>query len=79
MRWQDHIEHNPEVMLGKPVLRGTRITVELILQRLGDGWSEAELLASFPHLRPEHVRAAQAYAAAALANEELVFLGDDAS
>jgi uncharacterized protein (DUF433 family) len=79
MRWQDYVERNPKVMVGKPVIKGTRITVELILERLGDGWSEAELLASFPHLKPDHIRAAQAYAAAALATDEIVFLGDDAA
>ncbi len=79
MRWQDYIERNPEVMLGKPVVKGTRITVELILERLGDGWSEAELLASYPHLRAEHIRAAQAYAAAALSTDEIAILGEDAA
>jgi uncharacterized protein (DUF433 family) len=79
MRWQDCVERNPKVMVGKPVIKGTRITVELILERLGDGWSEAELLVSFPHLKLDHIRAAQAYAAAALATDEIVFLGDDAA
>lgn len=76
MRWQDYIERNPKVMAGKPVIKGTRITVELILERLGDGWSEGELLAAYPQLKAEHIRAAQAYAAAALATDELVFLGE---
>jgi len=75
MRWQDYIERNPKVMGGKPVVKGTRITVELILERLGDGWTETELLASYPHLKPEHIRAAQAYAAAALATDEVIVLG----
>jgi len=79
MKWQEFIEQNPQVMLGKPVIKGTRITVELILERLGDGWTEAQLLESFPQLRPDHIRAAQAYAAAALAADETVFLSDDAA
>jgi len=79
MRWQDHIEWNPKVVVGKPVIKGTRLTVELILERLGDGWSEDELLASFPHLKREHIRAAQAYAAAALSGDEIAFLSDDAA
>ncbi len=78
MNWQDFIEARPEVMLGKPVLKGTRITVELILERLGDGWPEADILKAYPHLRPEHIRAAQAYAAAALSTEQTVFTSDDA-
>jgi len=76
MRWQDYIERNPKVMLGKPVIKGTRITVELILERLGDGWTEEQLLASYPHLKAEHIRAAQAYAAAALSTDEVIFLGE---
>lgn len=76
MKWQDHIERRPDVMTGKPVIKGTRITVELILERLGDGSTEAELLTSYPHLKPESIRAAQSYAAAALASDELVFLGE---
>lgn len=79
MKWQEFIEQNPQVMLGKPVIKGTRITVELILERLGDGWTEAQLLESFPQLKPDHIRAAQAYAAAALATDETVFLNDDAA
>ena len=77
MHWQDYVECDPQVMLGKPVIKGTRITVELILERLGDGWTEDELLASFPQLASEHIRAAHAYAAAALATDEIVFLGED--
>jgi uncharacterized protein (DUF433 family) len=76
MRWQHYIEQRPEVMLGKPVFKGTRLTVELILQRLGQGASDADLLAAHPRLRPEHIRAAQAYAADALASDEIVVLSD---
>ena len=73
MRWQDHIEQKPTVMVGKPVIKGTRITVELILERLGNGATDHDILESYPHLRPEHIRAAQAYAAAALSSQEIVF------
>ena len=78
MNWQDHIDVNPEIMTGKPVIKGTRITVEHILERLGDGWADAEILDAYPHLKPEHIRAAQAYAAASLSTEEMIFLGDKA-
>ena len=74
MNWQKHIEQRPDVMMGKPVIKGTRLTVELILERLGNGWPLEELLAAYPDLRPEHIQAAQAYAAAYLAMEETVFL-----
>lgn len=76
MRWQDYIERRPDVMMGKPVFKGTRLTVEHVLQRLGDGATEADLLDAHPRLRPEHIRAAQAYAADALATDEIVVLGE---
>ena len=74
MDWQPHIEQRPDVMLGKPVIKGTRLTVELILERLGDGWSTSDLLEAYPGLRPEHVLAAQSYAAAYLALDESVLV-----
>ena len=57
------IEINPRVMLGKPVIRGTRVPVELILRKLSEGAREADLLDGCPHLTQEDLRAAVAYAA----------------
>jgi uncharacterized protein (DUF433 family) len=57
------IEINPNVMLGKPVIRGTRVTVELILRKLGEGATETELLDAYPQLKKEDIHAAMAYAA----------------
>ncbi len=70
----DRIEINPKIMIGKPVIRGTRITVELILHKLGEGASEADLLDAYPGLTPEDIRAAMAYAADTLAHEETILL-----
>ena len=64
MDWRDYIEQRPDVMLGKPVIKGTRLTVELILERLGDGWSADVLIEAYPDLTPEHLQAAHGYAAA---------------
>src|SRR2546429_610045 len=64
------IELNPKIMLGKPVIRGTRITVELILHGLADGASEADLLEAYPSLAPDDIRAAIRYAADVIALEE---------
>lgn len=75
MAREDRIEVNPRVMLGKPVIRGTRIPVELILRKLGEGATEAELLDAYPRLTPEDIRAAITYAAQALAHEENVAVG----
>lgn len=63
MDWNAYIEHNPEVMFGKPVIKGTRIPVALILEKLGHGISEEELLKAYPRLSVEAIRAALLYAA----------------
>ncbi|MBI4337621.1 MAG: DUF433 domain-containing protein [Chloroflexi bacterium] len=71
----DRIEMNPNVMLGKPVIRGTRVPVELILRKLSEGASEADLLDAYPRLTRQDIRAALAYAADTIAHEELVPVG----
>ncbi len=70
----DRVEINPKVMLGKPVIRGTRITVELILRKLGEGASHSELLEAYPNLTENDVQAAITFAADTLAHEETVLL-----
>lgn len=60
------IVSNPKVMMGKPVIRGTRITVELILEKLASGQSEEQILKAHPHISREAIRAALAFAAEAL-------------
>lgn len=67
----NRIEINPEVMLGKPVIRGTRITVELILKKLAQNIAEEEILADYPKLKREDIQAAIAYAATALSTEDI--------
>ena len=74
-RLLDRIEVNPKVMVGKPVIKGTRIPVELILRMLSQGISEEEILEEYPHLTKEDIQAALAYAAEALAVEEVLPLG----
>lgn len=68
----DRIEVNPKVMLGKPVIRGTRITVELIVRKLGEGASEKELLEAYPRLTQEDIQSALRYAADSVSHEELM-------
>ena len=70
----DRIEINSKIMLGKPVIRGTRVTVELILRKLGEGATVTELLDAYPQLRKEDIQATMAYAADTLAHEETVLL-----
>ncbi|HME45278.1 MAG TPA: DUF433 domain-containing protein [Syntrophorhabdales bacterium] len=66
----DRIEINPKVMMGKPVVRGTRITVESILRKISEGMSEQELLDAYPRLTTNDIKAAIRYAADTLAHEE---------
>lgn len=68
----NRIETNPKVMLGKPVIRGTRIPVELLLRKLSEGAAHTELLDAYPNLTQEDIHAALAYAAGVLAHEEVV-------
>jgi uncharacterized protein (DUF433 family) len=70
----DRIEINPKVMMGKPVIRGTRIPVELSLRKLSEGAKERELLEAHPRLTKEDIRAAIRYAADTLAHEDTVIL-----
>lgn len=67
MTTSSRIEVNPDVMLGKPVIRGTRITVELLLRKLSEGATEDDLLDAYPHLTREDIKAAIAYAADTIA------------
>ena len=66
----DRIEIDPDIMLGKPVIRGTRVPVELVLRKLSEGATEAELVDAYPRLTSGDVLAALAYAADAVAHEE---------
>jgi uncharacterized protein (DUF433 family) len=70
--WKQHIERDPAIMLGKPVFKGTRITVEFVLDRLAQGATAQELIENYEGLRGEHIHAALAYAAAAVRHEELI-------
>ncbi len=73
----DRIEVNRRIMLGKPVIRGTRVPVELILRKLSEGASEADLLDGYPQLTRDDIHAAMRYAADTIAHEEVVFIGKE--
>jgi len=72
MRWQEHIEKRNDVMHGKPVFAGTRLTVEHVLRELRTGITHDDLLRNYPRLKPEHLQAAIKYAADVLAREESI-------
>lgn len=72
MDYRVYIESNPAIMLGKPVIKGTRITAELIIQRLSEGATTAQLLEAYPSLKQEHIMAALAYASDIMSNETII-------
>ena len=72
MTAHDRIELNPKVMLGKPVIRGTRIPVELIVRKLAEGADEKDIAQAYPRLTADDIHAALRYAADSLAHEEFV-------
>ncbi len=75
MKHADRIEINPRVLLGKPVVRGTRVSVELLLRKLSEGATDADLLQAYPFLKVEDIKAALAYAADSIAHEETLPVG----
>ncbi len=66
------IVRDPKVMLGKPIIKGTRITVELVVRKIADGFSIQDILEAYPHLNMEQVAAALDYAARMIADEVML-------
>ena len=73
MKKHDRIEINPNIMVGKPVIKNTRITIEQILRKLSAGMTIDEIISDHPHLTREDILAAQEFAADYLADEEIAF------
>jgi uncharacterized protein (DUF433 family) len=74
----ERITIDPKIMFGKPVIKGTRVPVELLLRKLGEGMTDEQVLEHHPHLTVEDIHAAAAFAADHLANEEIVFASGSA-
>ncbi len=72
MEPMDRIKIDPEVMVGKPVIKGTRITVQLIVQLLANGVTEAEILNDYPDLKKEDIKTALSYESEFLGREEVI-------
>lgn len=75
MDWSNKIISDPAIMSGKPTIKGTRLSIELILGRLADGWSEKDILESYPNLTREDMRAVFAYVQDCLKDGMLVHEG----
>ena len=71
MTWRERIEIKPEVLAGKPVIRGTRLAVEFIVDLLAQDWTEADILENYPGLTHEDIRACLAYASERLRAERV--------
>ena len=67
----NRIEINPKVMVGKPVIKGTRLSVDFILGLLAQGWSESEILRNYPGITSADIRACLAYASETLRQEKI--------
>ena len=72
MLYTDYIESNANIMLGKPVIKGTRITVALILKKLSEGASSKLLIEQYPTLSEAAINAALAYASDVISNETVI-------
>ena len=71
MDWQSRIAIDPKVLVGKPVIRGTRISLEFVVDLLAAGWTREQLLESYPQIAEPDIRACLAYAASLLRKEQI--------
>jgi len=74
MNWQEHIVVDPKVLVGKPVIKGTRIAVEFVIDLLGRGWTVEQILREYDHLTPEDIQACLAYASEVLKSEQVYLI-----
>ncbi len=72
MDYTEYIESNADIMLGKPVLKGTRITVALVLQKLSEGATTDDIIGAYPNLTPSSINAVLAYASDVVSNETII-------
>ena len=71
MNWEERITVNPQVLVGKPVIKGTRIAVEFVIDLLGRGWTIEQILREYDHLTAEDIQACLAYAGDMLKSERV--------
>jgi len=74
INWKEHIIADPEVLTGKPVIKGTRLSVEFILGLLAEGWDEKKILENYPQIDGSDLQAIFSYASECLKDEEYVAL-----
>lgn len=71
MNWQEHIVIDPKILVGKPVIKGSRLAVEFIVDLLAQGWSENEILRNYPGITHEDITACLQYATIILKSEKV--------
>jgi len=71
MNWQERIVINPSILVGKPVIRGTRISVEFVIGLLGQGWTIEQVLEEYDHIKREDIQACLSYASEVLSSEKV--------
>jgi uncharacterized protein (DUF433 family) len=74
MDWHERISVDPKVLVGKPVVKGTRIAVEFVVDLMGRGWTAEQILREYDHLSPEDIQACLAYASEVLKSERVYLL-----
>ena len=72
MPWQERIIIDPDILVGKPVVKGTRLSVDFIIDLLAQGWSEKDILENYPGLTHEDIQACLGYASAALPQRRFI-------
>ncbi len=74
MNWQERIVIDPGILVGKPIIKGTRISVEFVIDLLGRGWTAEQILREYDHLKPDDLQACLAYAGEVLKSERVHLL-----
>ncbi len=69
MDWREHIHSDPEILSGKPIVKGTRLSIDFLLELFANGWSEEQVLESYPNLTRDSLRAVFAFAAESTRDE----------
>lgn len=72
MNWQDRIVLDPKVLVGKPIIKGTRIAVEFVVELLAEGWTNEQILKNYPQLTQDDIQASLHYAAQSMKQERVV-------
>ena len=79
MDWHQYIHSDPEILIGKPVVKGTRLSIDFILNLFANGWTQEQVLENYPTLTPDALRAVFAFAAECMSEEVLYTISEEAA